>query len=454
MAWGAQLPSPIRQAGAAQALGAPRVTGQRSQGVGKPPGAAKAKASGPPRGGQKQGGGQKAQHGQQPHPEPTVFNPAVHGAYSGRELSHIATSEESNYLRPQREALQAQGKEIQGTEQTVANRYGNVAKQGEATVAGLQGNAEASAKTYENQVAQNALKATQGVETAGQDALTRNAGYLDPQVKAAMEAGQARVGATGAAQNSLATNLGQNEVNFMGNLRAVAAQRATEGQANIASTYGKQQAGVQTKEHELATKLPELARTRAGQLGEKQFAEQGVKAKLASEGIKLRQGQEKIGQGNRKLGLEGAKVKQTGEKLGLEGRRVAADEWYKHEDARIKGLSAEDKAKYDEGKAKYERYKETHGGKAPNPKEGRKYMAQITTAQTVAEKAGVHRGLKAGEVNAAYKAAREALAKAGASNDVTNAAIEIAVQGRLSKGNQSIAQSYGLEPSMRAEWFR
>jgi hypothetical protein len=295
---------PIRASAAAQSLGAPKVAGispqRTTKGVARLPRAAKAKIPGvhaAPKGQAKSPAkaiakaqpAKQAKSGPGSTPRATTFDPATHGLYGPGELQNIARSEEGQAIKSQLAPLKAQGQEVQQIGRTVGNRYAQAGKITEGTLQGLSQQAEGNAKTYENEVAQNAANASKEINTTGQNAANNNAGYVDPQVRAALAAGAERTTQANASGNQFAQTVGANENNYMANIRAAAAQRIGEGQANIADTYGKQYGQVVAKEGALTEKLPELAKTRAGQLGEKQETEALTRAGLNIKGETLQQ---------------------------------------------------------------------------------------------------------------------------------------------------------------------
>lgn len=188
--------------------------------------------------------------------------------------------------------LKARQNEIGQTEGAVANRYqgygealtgGPRVPVGSSLLGGLQTTAGESAKTFQNNVAEEALRASKGVETAGQNALTASAGYVSPELRATLGNQMGNIAATGTAANQAAGAMGANEQNFLTNIRAAAAQRVTEGQRGIAGVYGKQRGEVQGKEQALLAREPgAIMKGVQGLLGEQS------KIKTAREGLGLK----------------------------------------------------------------------------------------------------------------------------------------------------------------------
>ena len=457
---GTAAPSPqtIRQSGAAQALGAPK-GGGRPQGQGKPggrPPAQKAKpAARPPNAGrpgfQPRPPGQRTQAAKAPAPRysgKNIFNPAA-GIQGSPQLEALADRITKGQLQNQLEPLRQQAGEIRNTQQTVGERYGNAAKLTEGTLQGLQGQQEAGAKTFENNAAEATLQASKGIETAGQNATSRTGGYLDPQVQAALNAQGARAVGLGAAQGGLAANLGQNEANYMTNVRAAAAQRSLEGQGNIAQHYGAELGKVSASERQAIAKQPVAAKSLGVELGQKQFSDLATAQGL---GIKTQTLQQKGAETTQRV-----KATERGQSLAVQ--RNQENNATRRANASLSAelnrigkataqMSAEDKARYDQAQI---RVKEAAAkGKPASQKEGRGYMAKLSTAEAIARSV-MGKELKTA---AAQTKAREELAKKGASGDVISAALNLAVYGRLGPSDEAAAISYGLTKALRPQWFR
>jgi len=465
-AWGA----PTRAPAAAQALGAPKGGGWKGpKQLGRPPAhpAIKPQAqnnqpkhnANPHHG--VPGQGQHAHAGPPPHPAGGgEALPLVD--LSGPQLAHRATKMAQAQGAAETAPLQNQAKEIGATEAAVQARYKALGEQQTQSLAGISQQAEASAKTAQNTAADNALKAGQSIETTGQAQQGLAGGYISPEVKAELQAQGQKAAGTGAAGVSLAQQSGQNEQNFMSNLRASAAARVAQGGGEIANTYGKQLRENSNKQGEVAGKVAALGPKIRSELESSQFNQQAVKGKLGSENIKLGIDKEKVGidaQNARTKAVDafnkaqGAKEGHnlTRAKLGLENGKFSFEKWAKESDLKIKGLSAKDKAIYDQAQVRIKEAQTT--GKAPSPAEGRKYMSALSSGLTKAKAVlGTH---NQGRGNAASQTqAREELTKAGATTDQINAIMNLAVYGRLSKADQAAAISYGLTPNLRQEWFR
>jgi hypothetical protein len=374
-----------------------------------------------------------------------VFDP-LHRIYNGRELEHLGSDFAHDQLNAELGQYRNQENQIKGTEQTVSSRYGQAGKITEGALAGLQTGAEAGAKTYENQQAESALKAGQEVNTSGQNAVTRNGGYLDPQVQAALNAEGSRAAGIGGAQNTLASSLGANETNYMTNIRAAAAQRIQEGQRDIGTVYGKQLGTVRGKEAEATAKTVPNALKFGNEIGQKQFQDQmtarGLGIKTEALGVKAAEGQAKNRITERGQNLN----RQTNvERNALARQKALFDRRAKKEDIAIKGLSAKDKARYDAARIRIDQ------GKGANPAAGRKYMSELSRALGYAQ--ALH-GSKTKEGKPYTLAQIRAGVSAKFGADVTTGALNLAYYNRLSKADQAVAIANGMSPEMRPEWFR
>lgn len=266
MTGGTAAPS-VRQQAAQRAVKAPRVAAQHAQPT------TLGRRSGGTRNG---GGGTRAQGGGKtnasPSSGPVAFNP-VSGFLNTQQLGHLADQITRQNMQAQLSPLRQQAGEISGTESTVSKRYGGYTNSTDQLLQGIGKDAEAQAKTYENQAADAVLKAGNAINQTGQTAVAQNGGYLDPQVQAQLNAeGKLAVG-IGSAQNSFAANAGQGEESFMSNLRAAAVQRALEGQRGISTLYGNQLAKNQSEQDRLLARQPAEAKSLAATLGQQQFTD-------------------------------------------------------------------------------------------------------------------------------------------------------------------------------------
>lgn len=219
------------------------------------------------------------------------MNPAETHAYAAKTVGQNTQAE----LGP----LKAKAGEITGTEGLVAGRYAGYGQQNLQGLQGLQGEAAEGAKTASNALADTVLRASKGVETTGQADQAANAGYQDPQVRAALAAQQGNIAATGAAAQTGAQQSGQNEQNLLTTMKAAAEQRVREGQGNIASTYGKQRQANTSAENQLLLRQPGQITKLETELGQKQFnaraTEQGLGIKAGALQQKGAETRERVG---------------------------------------------------------------------------------------------------------------------------------------------------------------
>ena len=278
---GTAAPS-IRMNAAARALGAPKVTGQRAQ---------RTTAAKLPRVGAAQRGITQHQTAPQRAPQQhaaraaapkapgrplTAFDPSQ-GTYTEGQLSKLAqniTREgDETALKP----LRQESKEITGAEGAALNRYQGMGQTGQQVLQGLQTGEEASAKTAQNNAAEAAIQASKQIETAGQNAATATAGYVDPQVQQALAASQNTAAGLGGSAAAFQQAMGVSGPNLISNLRAAAAQRVTEGGQRISESYAGAQNKIGEKENDFLAKEQEKfggAKGLAVELGNKQFADQ------------------------------------------------------------------------------------------------------------------------------------------------------------------------------------
>ncbi len=366
-------------------------------------------------------------------PGTNVLNPGLPRGELQRIEQLIANATKSR-TQAELQPFKARGQEIQGTEQTVAKRYGGIGEQTQGTLTNLVGQSEAGAKTAENQAAEATLAANKAIESTGQTNQTLNAGYLDSQVRAAQEAAKANVAGIGASAQAGAQARGQGEEAFMRELRGVASQRALEGQGNIASLYGKQLTQNRGKEGEVLARNQAREKEERLTLPRELLTQKLGVQKLANEGIKVQQGGEKIRATERGQNLNRASAQ---ERAGVTIRGQNIQKWAKEADLNYK-------VSHPSGKS-------TNAPKAPSPAEGRKYQAKISTAESLA------RALLPGgprSTRPQQEAAREELRKKGATGDLISAALNLVVYGRLGPQDRRTAEAYGLTRQMRPQWFR
>jgi hypothetical protein len=372
-----------------------------------------------------------------PSPQsPLEMSPGQLHSYNTKQVGENTQAE----LLPYRQ----RNAELSNIEQTAAKRYAGYGEATQAGLAGLQSTQQASAKTATNEAAESALRASKAIETAGQTSAQQNAGYVDPQLKAALGNQQANVTATGQAREAGAQAMNQNESNYLTNVRAAAAQRIAEGQQGITSTYGKQRGEVGGQERQLLAKMPGQVSKLDAEGLQHQFnnaaTEQGLGIKIKTLGQKAQETQARVGATIRGQNI-GAETQRRGQNVSRENSERTAQTSRQNKAADLT-------------------YKETHPTgtkstipKAPNPAEGRKYMKALSEGVQIAK--GVLGQVNQGRgTHTSQTAAREALAKKGATADQISAALNLAVYGRLGPQDRKTAEAYGLTPAMRAQWFR
>ncbi len=329
------LPS-IRVAAAAQALGAPRVAGQRGQrntavkGLPGRAGGTAAPAAGrgitqhqaapqrpviqrpaasqhqaAPRqnaaaenrqdlreGAQRQAAANARQAQPKAPSTPAAFNP-LQGTLNSQQLAQLAAGITKADTASQLNPLKQTSGQITGAEGVALNRYAGMGATGQQQLASLQSGEEASAKTAQNNAAEAAVSAAKEINTSGQSAQTANGGFLDPAVQQALAAGSNTAGALGGAAGQYAGAMGVSGANLMTGLRAAAAQRVTEGAGKIAQGYGAAQSKVANEEGNIVAKQPAEAKSLAVELGQKQFTDAATQSSLGiKQGTLVQKGQE------------------------------------------------------------------------------------------------------------------------------------------------------------------
>lgn len=447
MAWGLQTQ---RIAAASQALGAPKGV-QKQAKPNLPRGKPQVQRTAP-----------KQMPRANPHPNRPGQNQHAHAGppvdpesrslleLNPRQIAqrgtHMAQLQQKAELSP----LQGQAKELSGTEAAAQARFKALGEQQNTNLSGLVAAGESSAKTNENRAADLALKTGKAVESSGQAEAGQLGGYVPPELKAQMLAAGQRASETTGANQSLAQQSGQNEVNYLNNLRAAAAAKVTEGSRQIAAPYAKALNENSASQRSAIAKFAPNAAKFQQELSKEAFNQKATQLGLGIKNSELGLKTGKLGVEKQNAATNAFKAKtgaqMAAEKLGLEGRKLGFNEWATREKVAISKLSATDQARYHEAQV---RAKE----KPANPKEGRKYMGELAKGLQLVK--GVIGSHNEGRGNASSQAAaRKALAEKGASSDQIAAILNLAVYGRLSTADQATAISYGLTPNLRPEWFR
>jgi hypothetical protein len=147
--------------------------------------------------------------------------------------------------------------------------------------------------TADNQAAQLAQNSANQIDKTGAAAKALNAGYMDPNVQAVLANQATQAGTNAGANSQFASSQGQNESNFMANLRGSAAARAIEGQQNVASLYGGQLGTNRAQQQALIAKEPATAKALLSSLTNQQFTDRatllglGIKSKAQQDAFLL-----------------------------------------------------------------------------------------------------------------------------------------------------------------------
>ncbi len=356
------------------------------------------------------------------------------------ELKHYATKTVQQATKTELEPFHRRSTELGAQEGAVAGRYGGYGKATDALLGGIQQGAEGSAKTFSNQVAENAQRASKEVETSGQN-LTGMAGGMDPQLRNQLLAQQGNVAGIGAAAGAAAGAQGQNEANFMTNLRAAAAQKVTEGQGQIAGAFAKQKGEVGQKESELLGKRGGRINELFTDLSQKQFTNRATEA-----GLGIKQGTLRVGERN--AGAKELAAKTGAEKLGLERNKFSTDSEYKQAKLQLDKLNGKSLRNYRNARADYTK---ATGGKA-DPKRESAYLSGVSRTEAVARSL-IPGGGKVRKDRHLQEEIRKGLREKGANADQISAAMNLIVYGRLGPQDRKRAIENGVNPEKHPTWF-
>jgi hypothetical protein len=155
-----------------------------------------------------------------------------------------------------------------GIAQTAENRLAGFGQQSQTAIGALRSTGEASAKTNENEAAEQA-KAALAQETTPAGATQGELAEQNAQRGVTSSLANARVGTE--------DKLGANESEYLTKLQAIASQRATEGGANLAGKYA-------TLEGQQTAKLAALKAEKPGEISseELKLLPEATKAQLAA----------------------------------------------------------------------------------------------------------------------------------------------------------------------------
>ncbi len=364
------------------------------------------------------------------------------------QLKHYATKLVQGQTKTELEPFKHRGAELGTQEGAVAGRYKGYGEASDKLLGGIQQGAEGSAKTFANQVAENAQRAAKEVETSGQN-LAGMAGGTSPELRNQLLAQQGNVAGIGAAAGAAAGAQGKNEENFITNLRAAAQMRVQEGQGQIAGAFAKQKGEVGQKESELLGKKGGRIAETFADLSQKTFTNKATEAGL---GIKLRTA--KTGEANARTKEFAAKT--GAEKLGLDREKFTTDSEYKQAKLQLDKLNGANLRKYREARANYTKWSEQNkakGGKVPTPAEGNKWASKVGGVQSVAKNyIGKNR-----RTSKLYHQVQDKVAKEGAgkySTEEIQAGVNLAFYGHLVGRDRENAFGNGLNPEMRPRWFK
>jgi hypothetical protein len=388
------------------------------------------------------------------------------------QLHHFVEKEVQSNTKAELAPYKARGQEITGTENTVAKRYGAYGEATQSLLGGIQSGAEAGAKTADNAAAETAVKSQGEVNTAGQNATTLTGGQLEPSVKAGTEAGATNIAGLGAAAQANAVSQGQNETNLLASIRAAAAQRVTEGQKGIISDYSKERGKNQAEEGRLLAKQSGDISKLTEADSQKQFEDKTTEAKLRSEGVKTESKIQHETDENKKINVEIPQREADTRKVDVEipqreadTRKVnsevgkqAFDEWAKREEVAVKNLSAVDKNRYDEAEIKVKQ-------ENPSKADAIKYYDTLQNTLSIAKTElaeGKKRGFTGQQL---YSIIRKQMAEGKHTGsgkapgkpigqNIIDAALNLAVYGRLSTVDQAEALANGMGPEIKPEWFK
>ncbi len=350
----------------------------------------------------------------------------------------LARGERNVALAP----LKAQATEIGANEQGVQQRYGQLQGAQNTQLEKIQQGQEASAKTFQNQMAENALTQGKAIETAGQTQASMTGGFVSPELRAQQALSSQQAAGQGGAGSAFAQSVAAGGANEIAQMRAAASLSALGGSQNITGVFQKQLAANQQAQQGVLGKVGPRTTELEEKIGQTNFADQAAKAKLAHENIKI--------------GQAGAKIRQTGE-LGRERNRVSGA------NAALGARTSRENAQEAAATSRQNKqadlvYKETHPTgtskgrpKAPSPAEGRKYMGNVSKAEAIAHQQGITSGTKPKRLTEV----RKYLQGLGYTGDEVSAAMNLAYYGVLGpKDRETAEKGYGLTKKMRPNWFK
>jgi hypothetical protein len=344
-----------RKTAAAVALGAPKtssVTRAKASAPAKMPKTAKAPAKLPRAQGAKQPAQAKA---------PRTVPNYTEGVLSGEQIKNIAHNEAQEVLKAELAPLKGEGREISQNEQGASERYQQYSGAANELLSNVAGAQQTSAKTFENQAADNALQAGKAVETAGQTQASMTGGYVSPELKAQLNAEATREAGVGAANNTFAQSSAAAGSNLIQGMRSAAALRSVEGQDKLTGYFQKEASKVGEDENSRVAKVGADQADYEQKIGSenaKQYVDlRALGIKQSELGNKTQLDQSKIGResvenqaSKAKIQSEGVKNQVSLAKLGLEGEKEqATQKRYEAEDKENEASAKEKLAKTADG---------------------------------------------------------------------------------------------------------
>ena len=433
-----------RQTAAARSLGAPKgtVKAPAAKGVTKAPSVpVNVHVGAPPK-------STKAPAQKPAAPKARTVPNYLEGSLSENQIKGLGHNYEQQTLAASKAAYKPMLTEVGQNELGASERYGQTAGAANSLLSSVGQSQEASAKTFENQAATNALQQAKAIETSGQQQASMTAGYVSPELKAELQAEGQREAGAGAAGNTFAQNTAQAGGNLIAGLRGAAALRSTEGQAKLTQGFQKQAQTIQNKE---LAEIPKITADRTNY--EAKIASENEKAGATNQGlgIKTQLANNTVAGTKSKIQNEAAKTQIAQAKLGIERAKGQSEVEYQHADAQYKLMSASDKKAYDEAQAQYKTYTETHPKQA-SAAEANKYASAVSTVQALATAA-----LGKARTKGAYEKAENEIRTKYAgkiSEEVLKAGLNLAYYGHLVGNDAANAYAHGLSPALKPAWFK
>ncbi len=343
--------------------------------------------------------------------------------------------------------LQSQANEIKGNEQGVQQRYGQLQGAQNTQLEKIQQGQEASAKTFQNQMAENALTQGKAIETAGQTQASMTGGYVSPELRAQQALSSQQAAGQGGAGSTFAQSVAASGASEIGQMRAAASLSALGGNQQIAGFFQKQLAANQAAQQGVIGKVGPRTTELEEKIGQTNYTDQLAKAKLASEGVKLNQAQQKINlygksiAGANKARAADAAYKQLEGKLkiaGLEGteRQRKIENGINSGKLKVSELSQQDKSAYDKWKQS-----QPGGSTTYSPATAAKFQSDVGKVASKIVTLTEGKTHNQTELNAAWKKLREE----GIDDHVIHAAINKVRYNKFGPRDQAYMKSIGAE---------